>query len=452
MRKIFLAFAVIASLLVASSCVKGDPQEKPQPEEPQKEEPQPENPGRKTSFDGTYYHDLPMDAWEEAVFKRVDAMLNCPWTPLKDVKQSGGNSIFPAGQSVQPIPYGGSGTTTNYYTYVGLNVSFYTFLSCVNNPKSNFYDSAVWDSFGRPFYGTVCTAFTAYCWGLPSRVDSEDVYKGNVPYLKEFTVKNVAELQLLEGVCWWKDGPGGHMLIITDIARDKNGNVVRITTTEANEGRVHSKEYTCADFQKKIDDISVPVKYYRYDRENYGKYLVPPAFAEQEKVSSYSFPDALCTNLGDKVSYGQGTPVVINILSDKYSGIELYKDDALFRTNDLNGTQDVTFSDLPVGLYKARLVKDGTGSSYTYFQVGVITFTANMENGKVVIRYNDPNSEIQYLTTNQTDNTGNVRRYVERIKNGEYTYSWPMNGATHVRVHFAGKYSTYKGNSVKVQQ
>jgi len=450
MKRVYSILALVAILFVlvpvADSCRKSNPRE-----DPEKPEPTPER-KRETSFDGTYYHDLPYDDWETSVLKRADAMLNCPWTPLQDVKKSGGGSTFPKGQKVQPIPYGGSGTTTTYYTYVGLNVSFYTFLSCVNNPKSNFYKSSVWDSFGRPFYGTVCTAFTAYCWGAPSRFDSVDVYAENVPYLKKFSVKGVDELELTDGVCWYSQQyNAGHMLIITDVARDKDGKVLRMTTTEANDGRVHSTEYTVAELQKKFDDLTVPVKYYRYDRDKYGKYLDQPSFSEQERVSGYTFPDALCPDRGDRVSYGKGTPVTINILSDKFSTIELYKDDTIHETRNLNGTDDVTYSNLPVGMYKARLVKDSQASSFTCFQIGEVAFTATSQDGKVLVRYNDPNSEVQFLTINSSDNSGNVRRYVEKVKNGEYLYSWPLNGATHVRVHFAGKYSTYKGNSVKIQ-
>jgi len=410
---------------------------------------------KQDGFDGKYYHDLPGDDWEAAVLTRADAMLHCPWTPVADVNSSGAKFIFPAGQSVEPIPYGGTGETDRFYTYVGINVSFYTFLSCVNNPKSNFYDTSLRSLYNRPFYGTVCTAMTSYCWGAPSSFNTWDAYKEIVPYLKRFSITSVEDLKLTDGACWYKSSIGGHILIITDIARDANGKMQKITTTEASEGKVHAETYTVEEFQAKLDRISgnikqEGVKYFRYDRENYGKYLVQPAFAEQSRVSGYTFPDALCGNRGDKVSYPKDTAVVINILSGDYKNIELYKDEALYDIRALDETNDVIYKSLPVGMYKACLADASRKSSFTYFQVGETAFTATQQNGKVIIKYNAPDSEIQYITINTTNNTGSVCRYVERVKNGEYVFSWPLYGATNIRVHFAGKYSTYRGPSKKL--
>lgn len=412
---------------------------------------------------------LSYSQWLTQFRQRADVLVNCQWTPLKDVQKSavGGDTTakFFAGVTQNNIPYGGGGKTDSYYTCVGTYVSFYTFLSSVNNPKSKFYDAEARATVGRVFYGNVCTSCVAYCWGVPSYFDTRYVYPEKVPYLKRFEVKdnNVEELKLADAVCWYlQPNDNGHILVISDIQKDGNGKILSITTTESQDGIVHTDTYSQEQFQtfldtkdknvKKINKSEVGIKFFRYDWDNYKKYLCPSFDFCKPIVSGFSFPDALCVDRGDKISYSKGTAVIVNILKTGYDSLQVYKDDGLFATKALSGTDktnDVVLTSLPVGMYKARLVSsDGISkSSYTCFQVGETAFTATKQGDRVIIKYNDPNSEIQFIQTNKSTL---LYFYADRVKNGEYVYSWPLGGATSIIVHFAGKYSTYQGAKVTI--
>jgi len=409
---------------------------------------------------------LSYEEWQKGIAKRAEALVKCPWTPSQDIKVSAKGSYpydyFKAGISYDNIPYGG-GTNEKYYTYVGTNISFYTFLSAVNNPKSFFYSADARTDIGRVVYGNVCTATVSYCWGIPSSFNTWDAYNNLVPYLKKLTIKSAEELILGDTACWYHKSIGGHIFIITDITKDRNGRVQSFTTTEAQDGRVHNDTYTVKELQsyldtkdknvKKISGSEKGVMYFRFNFENYRKYLKSPDFIEQERVTGYTFPDALCTFMGDKVSYPYGQSVTINILSDKYTSLQLYKGDEIYQTLSLNGkTEDVVLANLPVGLYKACLTDGTNKSTFTYFQVGGTSFTATKSGENVLIEYSDTNSDVQYITLKQTtDGTGGVFRYADKIKDGLYKCTWSLGGATQIKVQFAGKYSTYGGATVSIK-
>lgn len=190
---------------------------------------------------------------------RARQMLEVEWTPLKfryswggnDESYVSGNSFgstiyatdgtktkgyFVAGKTYRGVPYAqpvwvqSKGVDYRDYTgtytgYVGWDLSLDTFMEKVNTSTSEFYTK--YSAYGRqaPFYGSDCSGFVSWAWDLPDRgTCSSLVNHGYAKYIG----KSINLIQV--GDCF--NNPNKHVVLITDIAYDKNGNIVSIETTE----------------------------------------------------------------------------------------------------------------------------------------------------------------------------------------------------------------------------
>jgi len=437
MKRIFGSLLMIFSLVFTvgaiSSCsksTKDDPKPDPKPQT------------REQYFDGTYYHDLPMEGWETEVISRAKLLLETEWTPLAAVPRYNGSTgaTYTKGVTYKGMPYSGVSTT---YGLVGQNVSMYTFLSAIANPKSNMYNvNYTPTSTMACYYGTVCSTAAFFALGFPMFLNTQHV--DGCAYFNRKSSNKIEDLEFLDAMNYVREGVGGHMMLITDVARDKDGNLCKVTVWESQSPVVHETTYTIPELEARFQKFGAPVYFYQV-KPRY-KRLSLPDFMEKGPVSGYVFPKDLCTERGDKVSIALGKSIKINILSTGYTSLELYRNDALNKTIKLSGTDDVDLGVLPTGMYKARLISGTKGSDYTYFEVGDINFTASHSDNTIIINTTGNSSVPQYITLN--DNTGE-QRPVDKETDTKYTYTGDWGTATNVRVHFAGKYGTYQGNSVK---
>lgn len=439
----YLIFCLVA-ILMLPMC------EKPTPEKPNGNEeivdPDPETPIRETMFDGTYYHDLPFEGWETETKLRADLMKDVKWTPLAPIQKSGTSKsdVFKTGTEYVGIPYSDGGPTMGF---VGRDVSFHTFLSAVNNPKSYLYTTPTVNANGRryPYFGSTCSATVEFIWGLPSIVATAVIYKNRAPtIIKRKESQDLKDLQLFDGFCYYTDKSNeGHIFMVYDIARDKEGNIKEIVTLEEQTPIIKMTKYTPATLRNRIDKISVPVYIYQLSQ----KYILPDFMEKNLNEIDMNFPDALCPARGNKSIFAFGKDVEINILSEDYESIELYRNDVLIQTNKISG-ETMKYSYLAAGDYKARLIGTSKASSFTYFEVCSLSYTVKLEGRRLYI--NCPAGTTPSFMTINDDAIIHALPF-KRTASGKWYYDGDLGNATTCRVRFAGRYGTYMANSVSIK-
>lgn len=321
--------------------------------------------------------------------KKAQQIANIQWTPLDTIPNRVGT--YPAGVTITGIPYS---SVKELDKFVGIDVSFHTFMTAVHNPKSVLYTERInahpynGDNCGA-YYGTVCSMAVNYALGIDlpylsfmyaDADDFEIVEPNNVNYIRE-------------GDVLWSTG---HVVLVLDIKKDASEQIVRISILESG-GNTSIKHFSLQDFCNRWDtDKWVG---YRYKELHLNKSYEPNPFVlvEDEKPSTFMYNDALCVSRGDRACYKEGERVVINILSDKYKELELYKDNILFQKVTVSSYNDVVFDDLEHGIYKARLFSLGKTSDYTSFEVvETDVFTESMGDS-CIVRFNSANGMPKYV-------------------------------------------------------
>jgi len=404
---------------------------------------------RQRRFDGKYYHDMPFPGWETETLERARMLAKVSWVPMQEMPRIGKPDVafFEAGKEYSGIPYSGVSTTNGY---IGRDASIYTYLSAIYNPKSVMYTTDYRTEerylFRATYYGDVCSSSVMFAWQVPTIFNTVDIKDGLFPQVVLKKSQEFNDLQLCDAPFYYREGRGGHIMMVYDIARDAEGNIAKISIFESQAPCAKITEYTPDELFARYDKFQAPVYYYELDREHYGNILFVPDYMEKklEDVQT-DFPKNLCVNLGDKVSIAVGQDVTINILSRKFEKIELYKGEELVRTEKLDKGNDVVFSSLEVGLYKARLVdKKGNGSEYTCFEVGNTDFKVVKKDGKLHITCPDNTSVPQFFVI---DYGPRIHLVPDRSTPGVWVYDGEIGTATHCCVHFAGKYGAYNGKN-----
>ena len=402
---------------------------------------------RQYYFDGTYYHDLPLEGWETETMARTNLMKDIQWTPISKLPKSDNTYgvYYPAGQLVTGIPYSNVSGTLGY---LGRDVSFYTFLSSLRNPKGKMFTTdyrttTSYDSKSS-FYGSACSAMVSYAWGLPATYLTNNVYFDQVKgIIDKKESQDIQDLKLFDIYCWAKTS-GGHMAMVYDIARDKSGKIQQITIFESVHPVSKTTVYTPATLKTKMASFAEPAYFYEYNHADYYGKVEPVRFGEQSLAElDTNVPTSLCVDRGDKVTLRYGSTVTINILSSGYTALELYKDDNLYDTKTLSTTDDVTLSGLPVGMYKARLTTEGKSSEYTYFEIGNINYGVSSANGLLTVSCSTNTSVPQYVLL---DDGSGLRRMLYKGVGSLWHYKGDtVSSTTSCTVYFAGKYGSYKG-------
>ncbi len=451
-----LFFAILTSLAV--SCGGNDPAE-PDPKPGPGPAPVPKVLTHEQQLlDDGFYHDVLKDGWEKETKARANLML-LKWSPLKTLPSTVRDVKFNAGETVTGIPYS---SLFNEKGLLAENVSFHTFLSTLANPKSLMYTTDYRKSTGKydskcTYDGTQGTGSIQFAWGLPFHQGGTDIYNGYIPYIKKLATVDMQDLEIFDGILYSDgvDGGDGHMMMVYDIMRDKDGKMVKLVIFEAAHPTVRLTTYTPKEYRARLDEQTSKSYFFRLDRENYSDILRLPDFVEQSTDHiDRTFPTAVCPDRGDKVSYALGTPVVLNILSENYSKIELYKDDALYgEPKDLAGTGDVTYENLPVGNYKACLASGSGKSDFTSFEVADPTFTPSLEGNKLYINCEGSSYEPLFISCNVGGSYPvSTRLQLRKVSEGKWVYEGSLGGATHVRAHFACKYSSVSGQSIRCRR
>lgn len=255
--------------------------------------------------------------------------------------------------------------------FVGHNVSFYTFMTATRNPYSVLYTENVSKEPYNgtncgPYYGTVCSMAVNYALGI-------DLPYGSYSYEKLPTFANVtpnSPNSISEGDIIWRPG---HVFLILDIEREFNDSIRNVTILESL-GTTFIKKYSKDEFVSRWNNENLKAIRYLDIKNNTSYTPIPYVFNEGDPILEEYYNDKICVSRGDKASFEKNEEVIINILSDSYKYLELYRDEKLIDTFELNDShyESHVFSlrYLNFGSYKARLFNDISDvSDFAYFEI-----------------------------------------------------------------------------------
>jgi len=397
--------------------------------------------------------------WELEVKARMDLMRDIQWTPLGDVPMTDleKDCFFPAGETQKGCPYSGVSRNDGF---IGINISFYTFLSSVNNPYSklytvNFHKNRL-PKMGvnaGPYYGSVCTGAAFYVWGYPTVYLTKLVCMNAVPFLEDLGT-DIDRAKLLDAVCY-HDGANGHIIIFESITRDSDGRIVELDAFEETIPLAVTTHYTREDF---LDFVKSEGKgtehYFRFHHEQC-PWMKQPAFVEQSTGFEYTFPEDICLEEGDRKTFSEGKDVAVNILCQKgaYRKLILKKDGKRFRKMSAPKDSIVVFSDLPCGDYVAMLAKGIfclRRSAPTSFQVASEDFKLRWEEDKLIV-YDVPEGVTPIFGyPDPWENTRPMSLAVPSEKEGEWILIDIPENARTTSVTLSGKYSAFNSSQKPV--
>ena len=290
---------------------------------------------------------------------RARQMRDIEFTPIAQLPSEGG--YISAGTLRKGLLYSSVRDTDKF---IGFNVSIHTFMTALQNPKSVLYTKENTQDAAGLWYGTNCSEFISYAYGWD--------YFGvtaTVPFRDCMMEIEISDIQPCD-VINWIAGVAGHLIMITDVERDDENNIVSVELTEDAGSCIHS---TVVDYDTFITSyIDEGYKAYR-NMELYKTPYEPLKYIplDDEIIETIVYSD-LCTDLGDKATILTSESITLNpINTDGYTAIKLYKDGVEIGSYDV---ADVTLSNLEAGKYTACLYPFADNAS-TSFIVSEATVT-----------------------------------------------------------------------------
>ena len=279
-------------------------------------------------------------------------------------------------------------------TFVGLDVSFHTFMTALHNPRSVVYTEHLnkYPYHGKhigSYYGTVCSGFVSYALGFKAYQTTYDIAEHDFMTLVDD--QSARGIQLAD-VLWQK----GHVALITGIRRDKsNGEIIWIEISEAWRSgcrrRVVEGE---SAFNKMLLDGKWKIYRYKDLEKNEYKPWTEFVAVEGEQRIPFQYNKAICPNKGDKSCYITGEDVVLNI-AEGYKKVEIYKDTKLYKRLRVGNDLDIVLKELPYGDYQARLKKWWHKSDFAYWKV--IDTEVKVNVGAEVVSFHSNNATPVYM-------------------------------------------------------
>ena len=265
-------------------------------------------------------------------------------------------------------------------TYVGDNVSLYTYMTAINNPKSKIYTEKIdkppyHGTNSKAYYGTVCSAFVSVALGLNPRMNSFDY-----PTSELFEeVDTIPELLKIADVLWVT----GHVGMITDIEYD-NDKISRIEISEAIQSGCRRFNCNREQFAQIMTGYFTNIYRYKEIYKNLTYTPVPEIVAvATETPFGINYNQDLCLDKGDKSNYLEMDSVVINIFHS-YDELLVYKDGFLHKTFDgYSDANDVVLKNLSYGSYSAIIKYNGKYSEEASWIVVNVDSSYDFGTGKI---------------------------------------------------------------------
>lgn len=300
------------------------------------------------------FHDVPRSQGVANVIKRARQLVELRWTPVDEFPCSysigtpGGHlrqdAFFPKWRPRRGMVYS---SVRKYERFVGYHISIETFMTALANPNSVLYTRSQHGAGKNmsSFYGNVCSCFVSYAVDLPYQVSCRDWLK--VPGVEELHVTDLNELQL----CDIAVSPG-HIVIITDILRDAEGNIHKIVISESTPPQCVTNDYTPEEFRNYY--LGRNYKLLRYDGIDRVGYTPSPYvhLDGDPETEPEKFP-SLMTDFGNKANYLKDLePVELSIFEEEWDTVQVIGPDGNIREYPVSEGK-VTVASEEVGYYTA---------------------------------------------------------------------------------------------------
>ena len=377
--------------------------------------------------------DIHSEAFQEGLtnaIKKAEQMAYVRWTPVSSISWS---TIYSKGKESKGIPYSSAKETDKF---VGQEVSFYTFLTAVSNPRSVLYT----DNISQPpynghncsyYYGTVCSMSVNYALGINAPFASNSYQKQS--FMKKISDNDIDKLEAGDVLA-----SNGHTIMVTEVKRHE-GLVDEIKYFE-------NSHFVTEDRNTFFDSW----KYHKYIQYRY-RDMASNKF-EPIEYPMTSTPQ-ICANRGDKSVYRTDETVVINILTDGFTNILLYRDDVLIDNREIF-SMDQQYDGLKEGMYSACLTDGTERSGFSYFEVRDVEVTARFLGDKVVMYFDNlsipaTGAELcdlagEHLFTKLVSDGENKshRLVMDKVENEEPYYC---------KIIFQGKYGKIASKRIRVE-
>jgi hypothetical protein len=334
---------------------------------------------------GNLEEDVPSQGALNAI-KRAYQMTDLCFTPLDSFVANSAKTYYKGGR-YQGLVYSSVKET---HTFVGMDVSFHTFMTALHNPRSVMYTENV----SKPpyhghncgaYYGTVCSGLTTYALGLKIYQKSHDF--ANSEYFQLVEDQSSRGVRLADVI-----NSGGHVQLVTRIKRNsRNGRAEEIEICEGVRPGCRRVILSGEKLDKLLSRRKKPRKLYRYKYLDSVKYVPLTDFVAvgDERLKPYKYNNDICTNRGDKACYITEDSVILNIAKG-YKELEIYKDSILYKTIEIGNNLDIVLRGLTFGDYKARLVKGKKRSDYTYWKV--IDTNVSIDQKRNIVKFHSENA------------------------------------------------------------
>lgn len=393
----------------------------------------------------------------QSIRDRALLMRKIKWSPKSNISNNRG--YFIKGDTIIGLPYS---SVKELQKFIGLDVSIYTFLTAVNNPYSLLYSENVAagnqcylggkynGQNSHTFYGTVCSSFTAFCYGENYNYTSFNYRRGQVP---NYSLKKSQDLKdLIAGDLYWCPG---HVGLITDVIKDSLGNINNIEFFESAGTRVTSKKYTANDFLRRLAGNGDAKKQgYLYEnrlvKKSSTKYSKQNMDIQNNEIQSALdsmsvIPMEICTWFGDRPCIGEWDRLMINFNKKQFDKIIISLHDVPIDTLDIyNKDHSIEYKPKEAGIYKAQLASSSQVSPiYTSFEVLDTSTKIHYKKNKTVdvIFAEDSDPEIIYWVNKVGDqHTFPISIPEEAKKKGRITLELCTKKDAMVRVIYRGQY------------
>lgn len=199
------------------------------------------------------------------IVRRAYQMREIRWTPKSNITGWRSEFTYKAGTTYTGLPY----SQPLNAEYVPWDSTLEEFLAAVNDSGSSLYQTYKDSANGNitmPYYGTDCSAYVGWAWGVKSRGNCSSLLK----YCTLVSSSSYEDAQIGDALI-----RSGHAALITDITYDASGNITSIEVCDAN---ANEATYYCCQrirygkggtstlekFQKKFF-VDKPSSIYRYN-------------------------------------------------------------------------------------------------------------------------------------------------------------------------------------------
>lgn len=348
-----------------------------------------------------YQPDIPENIGVLNAILNAKQLAEIPIKLLAPLPQKAGNWA-PRATPYYGLPYSSSRVEEGF---VPNFVSLYTFMTALQNPSSYLYTVDLGEKYnnqnGTTYYGAVCSTFCAYALNIVPNYTTHQWQ--DIPGMEYVPVQSVYALKLGDTIC---HKTSGHVVMVTDITRNRRGKIGTITITEAATVKVKVTTYTAEECANEYPtDIYA---YHRYGKIHEVQHIQSPFVAVEDEIPmGFTYNTALIPRKGDKANWLAGVPVEIDLLGKTgYTDVEVYKDDTLFKTIPVAGGDEQPVDRTVYGLMwalKTHVGATATNRATTGFISSMDINIAIADGIKVKLYYYKENGDFientdEYLT------------------------------------------------------